>query len=123
MIPRPVKSPAGAIFLLILALFGVRCSSASEVNASLTYLWPLPSEFTSGNDTLSVDPGLSLSLAGRDSAIVRAAFDRYKGIIFRHANAASPFRGRNPLYDVRSLRIVVESDNEDVSQNWGFEFD
>lgn len=114
MIPGPVKSPAGAIFLLILALSGVRCSAASEVNASLTYLWPLPSEFTSGDDTLSVDPRISLSLAGRDSAIVRAAFDRYKGIIFRHADAASSFRGRKTLYDVRSLRIVVESDNEDL---------
>ena len=31
---------------------------------SLTYIWPLPSNFTSGDRTLSVDPSLSLIFSG-----------------------------------------------------------
>ncbi|EXB65336.1 Beta-hexosaminidase subunit [Morus notabilis] len=110
-----LKSLTAAIFLSFLAFSPVLCDSVSEVNASLPYLWPLPSEFTSGNDTLSVDPALSLALAGsggRGSAIVRAAFDRYKGIIFNHANGGTSRRSR--VYDIRSLKIVVDSDSDEL---------
>ncbi|GMY08640.1 beta-hexosaminidase 1 [Fagus crenata] len=66
-------------------------NSAPEIDGSLTYLWPLPTEFTSGNDTLSVDPDLSLSFAGigGNSVILRAAVDRYRAIIFKHSGASS----------------------------------
>lgn len=95
-------------------------SSLSAVDDSLTYLWPLPSEFTSGNETLSIDPALDLSVGGNggNSNIVRAAFDRYRGIIFKHGDGVYLFgrlRGRRPVYDISKLRIVVNSASEDVS--------
>lgn len=95
-------------------------SSVSVVNDSLTYLWPLPSEFTSGNETLTVDPGLTLAVGGNggNSSIIRAAFDRYRGIIFEHSNGVYLFdglRGRRPVYDISKLTIVVNS-SEDVSR-------
>ncbi|PON75322.1 Beta-hexosaminidase [Parasponia andersonii] len=121
---KPLKARIHVFFSFFLFLFcsPVLCGtvhSEPEVNGSLTYLWPLPTEFTSGNDTLSVDPGLSLIGAGNggNSAIVRAAFDRYKGIIFKHTTGVSPFsllRGKRPVYDITRLRIVVDSDSEDL---------
>ncbi|KAL5569146.1 hypothetical protein UlMin_025721 [Ulmus minor] len=107
-------------FFFIFASSPVLCepfNPASEVNASLTYLWPLPSEFSSGDETLSVDPALSLAVGGNggSSAIVRAAFDRYRGIIFKHTTWVSPFdalRRRRPGYDISTLKIVVHSDSE-----------
>ena len=91
---------------------------------SLTYLWPLPTEFTSGDEVLSVDPSLTLSVAGNGggSAIVRDAFERYRGIIFKHSGGG--FVGFGLLrklresiisdYDVSQLKITVHSDNEEV---------
>ncbi|KAF3433775.1 hypothetical protein FNV43_RR24878 [Rhamnella rubrinervis] len=108
---------------LFIALFSFSLfdpfSSVSAVNESLTYLWPLPWEFTSGNETLSVDPGLSLAIGGYggNSDILRAAFDRYRGIIFKHSNGVYLFdrlRGRRLVYDISKLSIVVNSDSEDL---------
>ncbi|KAM4094094.1 hypothetical protein ACJW30_06G170100 [Castanea mollissima] len=94
-------------------------NSVPEPDASLTYLWPLPSEFTSGNRTLSIDPDLSLAVAGigGNSAIVRAAFDRYRAIIFKHTSGISifsRFTGRSSVYDISKLKIIVNSDNEEL---------
>ncbi|KAM6582603.1 hypothetical protein CsatB_009605 [Cannabis sativa] len=109
-------------FFLILICSGVLSDSVNSVpvvNDSLTYLWPLPTEFTSGNETLSVDPRLSLTGVGNggNSTIVRAAFDRYKRIIFKHTNRFSSFsllRGIKPVYDITTLRIVVNSEIEEL---------
>lgn len=100
--------------------------SVPEPDASLTYLWPLPSEFTSGNRTLSVDPDLSLAVAGigGNSAIVRAAFDRYRAIIFKHTSGISifsRFTGRSSVFDISKLKIIVNSDNEEVKALVQFE--
>ncbi|KAL0002993.1 hypothetical protein SO802_016774 [Lithocarpus litseifolius] len=95
-------------------------NSVPEPDASaLTYLWPLPSEFTSGNRTLSVDPDLSLAVGGigGNSAIVRAAFDRYRAIIFKHTSGISifsRFTGRSSVYDICKLKIIVNSNNEEL---------
>lgn len=86
------------------------------------YLWPLPAKFTSGEETLSVDPALSLTVAGNGggSPIVRAAFDRYMGMIFKHAyNRASSLLTRIRFlsmveYDITSLKIIVHSDSEEL---------
>lgn len=98
-------------------------NSADEVNDSLTYLWPLPSEFTFGNKTFSVHPQLSLVVGGNggNSSILRLGFDRYKAIIFKNSYGVSSFdriRGRRLSYDVTKLKVVVHSDSEDVS--WVF---
>ncbi|CAB4270693.1 unnamed protein product [Prunus armeniaca] len=94
-------------------------NSADEVNDSLTYLWPLPSEFTSGNKTFSVHPQLSLVVGGNggNSSILRLGFDRYKAIIFKNSHEVSSFdriRGRRLSYDVTKLKVVVHSDSEDL---------
>ncbi|XP_071710073.1 beta-hexosaminidase 1 [Rutidosis leptorrhynchoides] len=82
-------------------------------DSSVTYLWPLPSEFTSGNQTLTVNPNLSLSVSGNgaSSVIVRDAFDRYKNIIFKHASSSG---SRKLGYDVSKLTIIVNSNNEEL---------
>lgn len=103
--------------------------SQSGFNDSLPYLWPMPSDFTFGNATLSVDPHLSLATAGDggNSEILKAAFDRYRGIIFKHASGVSMFdkfwgRRRTFVYDISELKIVVQSDSEEVSWMGKFSF-
>ncbi|XVE52742.1 hypothetical protein DITRI_Ditri02bG0147800 [Diplodiscus trichospermus] len=90
-----------------------------ELDESLTYIWPLPSEFTSGNETLTVDPTLSLSVLGKggDLKILREGFERYKKIIFNHVSGVSIFerlRGIRSVYDISELRIIVNSDDEEL---------
>lgn len=113
------------LFLILFVFFHSLCvlqtqgHSADEVNDSLTYLWPLPSEFTFGNKTLSVHPQLSLVVGGNggNSSILRLGFDRYKAIIFKNSHGVSSFdriRGRRLSYDVTKLRVVVHSDSEDL---------
>ncbi|GAB2226289.1 hypothetical protein Droror1_Dr00022090 [Drosera rotundifolia] len=85
--------------------------------SSLTYVWPLPSYHTSGADTFSVDPYLSLSFAG-DSEIVTEAFERYRSIIFKHVPKVSGLRrfltGMLLEYDISVVEIVVDNDEEEV---------
>ncbi|KAH6762676.1 beta-hexosaminidase 1 [Perilla frutescens var. hirtella] len=81
---------------------------------SPTYIWPLPSQYTSGNQTLTVDPNLTLITSGNGggSLIVSEAFDRYKRIIFEHASLKLPSSGVD--YDLKKLSILVHSDNEEL---------
>lgn len=82
----------------------------TELDESLTYLWPLPSQFTFGNDTLTVDPNLSIVFTGNGvgSVIVKEAFERYKKIIFKHGSKSGEF------FDVTQLTVIVHSDNDEV---------
>ncbi|XP_023747103.1 beta-hexosaminidase 1 [Lactuca sativa] len=93
----------------------VDSSSHFSDDSSVTYLWPLPSEFTSGNETLLVDPSLSLSLFGNggNSVIVREAFERYRTIIFKHVGS-SKFGTRDLGYDIGKLSVIVHSDDEEL---------
>ncbi|KAK9126900.1 hypothetical protein Scep_015746 [Stephania cephalantha] len=86
-------------------------SPSPELDESLVYLWPLPSEFTFGNTTLSIDPDLSLDVAGSggDSDIVREAFERTKRTVFKHRSVRV---SRFGSYGISKLKIVVYSDNE-----------
>ena len=105
------------VFTLICALgVSLGFNSTSDLDDSLVYLWPLPSEFTFGEDVLAVDPDLSLAVGGDggNSDIVREAFLRYRGIIFKHSTRFSKFRGRS-MYDISKIRIIVHSDSEVVS--------
>jgi hexosaminidase len=109
-----------ATFFLFLFVFShALCFSEAKVKGPITYLWPLPAEFTSGNETLSVDPGLSLVFGGKggNSDIVRLAFDRYKAVIFKNSNGVSGLdrlRPREPSYDISKVRVVVHSESEEV---------
>ncbi|KAK6933242.1 Beta-hexosaminidase, eukaryotic type, N-terminal [Dillenia turbinata] len=90
-------------------------NSTINLDDSLVYLWPLPSHFTFGDDTLSVDPDLSLSLAGvgGNSPILTEAFQRYLKIIFKHNSRVSGDNLRGGLiYDIGELKITVNSDDE-----------
>lgn len=80
---------------------------------NLTFLWPLPSQYTFGNQTLSVDPNISLVLEGNggSSDIVKEAFQRYKNIIFKHNSKVS---SSGLAYDIQKLNIIVHSENEEV---------
>ncbi|XP_057476764.1 beta-hexosaminidase 1-like [Actinidia eriantha] len=108
------------VFLSIFSLVESRTLGLDSVSGpkdSLVYLWPLPSEFTSGNDTLAVDPDLSLAVGGigGGSAIVSAAFERYKAIIFKQSSWSSKSRLRaKSAYDISKIRIIVHSDNEEL---------
>ncbi|KAK4834906.1 hypothetical protein QYF36_002336 [Acer negundo] len=118
------SKPITIFFTAILALFFTLALSFSvDLNQSLTYIWPLPSQFTSGNDILSVDPDLSLSLSGNGgrSRIVKEAFDRYKAIIFKQSSSRAAyvyiknvFRGLRSGYDITKLSVIVNSDNEEL---------
>ncbi|KAG7030740.1 Beta-hexosaminidase 1, partial [Cucurbita argyrosperma subsp. argyrosperma] len=90
------------IFIALLIPSALALHSPSGSNDSLPYLWPLPSDFTSGNATLSVDPQLSLAVAGNggNSAIVKAAFDRYRGILFMTFSQLCTFN-----YETKDVQI------------------
>ncbi|GAB2243483.1 hypothetical protein Droror1_Dr00020258, partial [Drosera rotundifolia] len=107
--------PKPALFSLIF-LLSLLSTSFSSLDSSLIYVWPLPSYHTSGADTFSVDPYLSLSFAG-DSEIVTEAFERYRSIIFKHVPKVSGLRRfltRMLLeYDISVVEIVVENDEEE----------
>ncbi|KAI9124381.1 hypothetical protein K1719_004303 [Acacia pycnantha] len=111
-------------FIITLALcssqaLGARVKRTPHPNQPLTYIWPLPAQFSFGDGTLSVDPGLSLTVDGNGggSDIVRAAFDRYRGIIFKRTDRFSflrKLRERITVYDVSTLRITVHSASEEL---------
>ncbi|CAK9187480.1 unnamed protein product [Ilex paraguariensis] len=95
----------------------LRHNSTIELDDSLVYLWPLPSEFTFGNETLVVDPNLSLVGGGNGggSVIVEEAFERYRKIIFEHSSGLAWFGGSGKtVYDVKKLRVIVHSKNEEL---------
>ncbi|CAN1798321.1 Beta-hexosaminidase 1 [Linum perenne] len=123
------SNPNPLIISFVFALYPLLSfSSAAGVDAgsTLTYLWPLPAEFNSGAQTISVDPDLALLAAGngRKSAIIKDSFDRYKEIIFKHGSSGSRrsslalerFGGRkgkrSESYDIARLKIVVHSASE-----------
>ena len=128
---KPTTSLLFLFFFLIISVTsltvpprgGAPLDSDDDID-SLTYLWPLPAEYTFGVDALSVDPALTLSVAGNGggSAILRAAFDRYRGIVFKHTGVGFSFfrKLRERLvssvsaFDVDTLKITVHSDNEEV---------
>ena len=150
-----VFKPTSSLFFLFLLIISYSASSVTSLTVpprggapldltttpqqqtdgdddSLTYLWPLPAEFTSGGDTLSVDPALTLSVAGNGggSAILREAFGRYRGIVFKNtAGVGFSFirKLRERLvssvsaFDVDTLKITVHSDNEEV-RVWALNF-
>lgn len=117
-------SPNLLPLLLLMVFISLSITSSLSTPSpadSPPYLWPLPAEFSFGNETLSVDPALTLIIAGNGggSPIVRAAFDRYMGIIFKHASGRASLLARIRFlrmveYDITSLKIVVHSDSEEV---------
>ncbi|KAK8510263.1 hypothetical protein V6N11_000554 [Hibiscus sabdariffa] len=91
----------------------------SGLNQSLTYIWPLPCEHTSGNETLTVNPALSLSIIGHGGSfrILREGFRRYKRIIFKFSSGISVSRNSRrirSLYDISALRIIVKSGSDEL---------
>ncbi|XP_062230553.1 beta-hexosaminidase 1 [Phragmites australis] len=76
------------------------------------YIWPLPKSFTSGSQTLTVDPDLALDPQGPGggSAAVAEAFERYRVLVF--APWAHAARAASGGYDVARLTVVVASANE-----------
>ncbi|KAL9275200.1 Beta-hexosaminidase 1-like protein [Drosera capensis] len=109
-------SPKPALFSLIF-LLSFLSTSFSSLDSSLTYVWPLPSYHTSGADTFTVDPYLSLSFAGV-SEIVTEAFERYRSIIFKHVPKVSGLRryltGMLLEYDISVVEIVVDKDEDEL---------
>jgi len=97
-----------------LGLVSKHKSTSSQLKDSLVYLWPLPTEYSFGNGTLSVDPDLSLAVGGNggNSAIVRDAFDRYRAIIFKQSS--SKLRKRMMNSHISKVRVIVHSDNEEL---------
>ncbi|KAH7548014.1 hypothetical protein ACOSP7_032674 [Xanthoceras sorbifolium] len=116
---KPITTFFFIVIILALSLTSV-FSFSVDLDQSLTYIWPLPAQFTSGNETLSVDPELSLALSGNGgrSRIVKEAFDRYKAIIFKQTSSRASvyklLRGMRSGYDITKLSIIVHSDSEEL---------
>ncbi|KAL5733332.1 hypothetical protein ACOSQ2_033024 [Xanthoceras sorbifolium] len=116
---KPITTFFFTVIILALSLTSV-FSFSVDLDQSLTYIWPLPAQFTSGNETLSVDPELSLALSGNGgrSRIVKEAFDRYKAIIFKQTSSRASvyklLRGMRSGYDITKLSIIVHSDSEEL---------
>ncbi|KAK2987793.1 hypothetical protein RJ640_030683 [Escallonia rubra] len=115
--PNPNKSLLQFLFLINLLFVNSRIIPQNPL-PSLSddppvYLWPLPSKFTSGDQTLTVSPDLSLYV-DCGSLIVRDAFERYRGIIFKHCSGSPSGERSEPVYDITNLIIIVHSDNEEL---------
>ncbi|XP_029126540.1 beta-hexosaminidase 1 [Cajanus cajan] len=104
------------LFLFCCAFFVSQALGAriSPPHKPLPFIWPLPAKFSFGNHSLSLDPALSLSGNGAASAIVRDAFARYKGILFKHGDRFSFLRTLRPVYDVSKLSITLHSNSEEL---------
>lgn len=107
------------LMLLAWVSQSVSLSTGFELNQSLTYIWPLPHELSSGNETLTVNPTLSLSLIGKGGnfKILREGFRRYKRIIFKQSSGVSIFKNLRrirSIYDISQMRIIVNSDSDEV---------
>ncbi|KAF3796812.1 Beta-hexosaminidase 1 [Nymphaea thermarum] len=92
-------------------------SSAGHADKSGVFLWPIPKEFLYGNETLTVDPGLSLEASGGggNSSLIESAFRRYKSYVFKHhAKYSGPRSARKFRYDVSKLTIVVNSGDDNL---------
>ncbi|XP_015942301.1 beta-hexosaminidase 1 [Arachis duranensis] len=111
---------ACALFFTALTLCVSEAVAAGTLNPtprsspSLPFIWPLPAAFTFGNHTLSVDPALSLAGNAASSAILRAAFDRYRGIVFKHSDRYGFLRTLRTTYDVSKLQINVQSHTDQL---------
>ncbi|KAL1819319.1 hypothetical protein ACET3Z_014188 [Daucus carota] len=81
---------------------------------SQVFIWPLPSNFTFGNQTLSINPDLSLAVSGNggNSGFLADAFDRYRRIIFKHESKLR--RNVNVAYDIEKISVVVHSDDQEL---------
>lgn len=100
--------------LIIVYTFFISQSFAarfSQPQPSLPFIWPLPAKFSFGNETLSVDPKLSLIGNGASSPIVKAGFDRFRGIVFSNNGFV---RTGKAAYDVNKLNVVVHNKTEEV---------
>ncbi|XP_058772022.1 beta-hexosaminidase 1-like [Vicia villosa] len=105
--------------LLIIAFitFFISQSFAAKISQphhSLPFIWPLPAKFSFGNETLSVDPALSLTGTGANSPIVKAGFDRFKGIVFSNGYSFGFVRTAKTVYDVNKLNVVVRNNSEEL---------
>ncbi|KAL8551974.1 hypothetical protein ACS0TY_000866 [Phlomoides rotata] len=123
-----LSKPLSYLLLAVLLLFSQSSLTASrnlhlklhqqlnydDGDDSPTYIWPLPWQYTSGNQTLTVDPNLYLSTTGNggNSSIVSEAFERYKRIIFEHTRFNLP--SARVDYDLTKLNILIHSDNEEL---------
>ncbi|GAU12150.1 hypothetical protein TSUD_01160 [Trifolium subterraneum] len=110
-------STSHTLFILIAFAFFISQSFGARIlqpRNSLPFIWPLPAKFSFGNETLSVDPTLSLTGNGAASSIVRAGFDRYKGIVFKNSNSYGFLRTVNVAYDVSKLNVIVRSKSEEL---------
>ncbi|KAL2602784.1 hypothetical protein AAZV13_10G247500 [Glycine max] len=113
----PISSSVLQTLFLFCSAFFVSQALGARIpqpHKPLPFIWPLPAKFSFGNDSLSVDPALSLSGNGAASAIVRDAFHRYKGILFKHGDRFSFLRTPRPVYDVTRLSINVHSHSEEL---------
>ncbi|KAH9623305.1 hypothetical protein KSS87_008451 [Heliosperma pusillum] len=115
----PTTSKSSILYLLTTTAATLLIVSISAATAplddSLTYIWPLPAHFTSGNDTFTVDPDLSLSFSG-NSDILSDGFLRYKHLIFKHvARFSGRFRFlQSSTFDVSVLHIVLHSPDQEL---------
>ncbi|QCE05636.1 hexosaminidase [Vigna unguiculata] len=110
------SSAVPTLFLVCCAFFVSQALGARIPHPErfLPFIWPLPEKFSFGNETLSLDPALSLSGNGAAFNIVREAFERYKGILFKHGDRFSFLRTLRPAYDVNKLSITVHSNSEEL---------
>jgi hexosaminidase len=123
--PRILFSPI--LPLLFLFFFLLIISFASKIkhhrdsnnnlhhdDEPLTYLWPLPSQFSSGNYSLSIDPSLTVSVIGNFSSL-NSAFERYKEMIFKHTGKGFVRKLKERIrYHIVTLNIIVHSNIDEV---------
>ncbi|CAL5210265.1 unnamed protein product [Lathyrus oleraceus] len=100
---------------LLNIVFTFFISQSFAAKFSLPFIWPLPAKFSFGNETLSVDPTLSLIGNAANSPIVKAGFDRFKGIVFTNNGYTFGFvRTDKAVYDVNKLNVVVHNKTEEL---------
>ncbi|KAI0520126.1 hypothetical protein KFK09_007597 [Dendrobium nobile] len=87
---------------------GIRRATV-HFDESLTNIWPLPKQFTSGNLTLTVDPDITVDVQGPggSSPIVLEAFERYRNLVFKQQSGYALGE-----HDISKLTVIVASDDD-----------
>lgn len=120
-VPCTKKKKMSARLLFLSALFlGATCSLQVDPSVSTDLLWPIPNNYSVGQDMYSIDPGtFSFVPAGKggDSDILKQALSRYMKLIFLPPPIVTQLQSRSIKSDLNQLTVTVNSDDESLGLN------
>ena len=113
-----VMSPR--ILFLSALILGATCTKQVDPSVSTDLLWPIPNNYTVGQDMYSIDSGTFSFVPdgkGGDSDILKEALSRYMKLVFLPPPIVSRLERSNIKSDLNHLTVTVNSDDESLGLN------